>query len=339
MATYNGERFIGRQLQSFTRQTVLPNELIICDDGSTDSTLNIVDDFSRSAPFPVKAVKNPIRLGFTANFFKAARMCQGDLIAFSDQDDEWLPPKLSRILQASRESHALLFAHAEEWVDKDGRPTGVVFPTDRRYRKYLRANDFNGHSIAIRRSLLDMTSHSLTSSNYKQVAGDIDFSHDVLFLEIATAMSKVLFIPDVLGRWRVYSETNPNHIWTKQLRTPRRARPIADWVFPPDLAERYAAGGLYYRRRSALLACILRDLATCGDDGAVAAARLIKSMILMTKRADVMDLRARFYGPLTRKERFNLMLEGAAMGQYRSRKQGGVRIYNALRDVIACLSH
>ena len=63
-------------------------------------------------------------------------MCQGDLIAFSDQDDEWLPPKLSRILQASRESDALLFAHADEWIDKNGNPLGIVYPLDRRYRKY-----------------------------------------------------------------------------------------------------------------------------------------------------------------------------------------------------------
>jgi len=62
-------------------------------------------------------------------------------------------------------------------------------------------------------------------------------------------------------------------------------------------------------------------------------------MNLMTKQADVMDLRARFYGPLTRKARIKLMLEGAAMGQYRSRKKGGVRIYNVPRDIVACLLH
>ena len=63
----------------------------------------------------------------------------------------------------------------------------------------------------------------------------------------------------------------------------------------------------------------------------------MKSMNLMTKRADVMDLRAKFYGPLTRKARIKLMLEGAAMGQYRKAKQGGVGIRNAMRDIVACL--
>ena len=118
MATYNGARFIGQQLDSFTRQTLLPDELIICDDGSTDSTLNIIGDFSRTAPFPVKVVNNPTRLGFTANFLQGSTDVPGGFIAFSDQDDEWLPPKLYRVRQASRESDALLFAHAVEWIER-----------------------------------------------------------------------------------------------------------------------------------------------------------------------------------------------------------------------------
>ena len=55
-------------------------------------------------------------------------------------------------------------------------------------------------------------------------------------------------------------------------------------------------------------------------------------MNLLARRADVMELRARFYGPLSRKARIKLLLQGAAMGQYRNAKQG-VRIHNALRDL------
>ena len=55
MATYNGEPFIRQQLESFSRQTLLPSELIVCDDGSTDATVSIVSDFSRSAHFPSRS--------------------------------------------------------------------------------------------------------------------------------------------------------------------------------------------------------------------------------------------------------------------------------------------
>ncbi|MGA2753417.1 MAG: glycosyltransferase [Terracidiphilus sp.] len=336
MATYNGERFIRQQLDSFVRQTLLPSELIICDDGSTDSTVSIINNFVVLAPFPVVIVHNSVQLGYTANFLQAAQKCQGDLIAFSDQDDEWLPHKLARILQASRESDAFLLAHAAEWVDEDGNPVGVVYPAHRRFRKYLRKRDFPGHAIVIRKSLLEMTLRSLAPDHYKEVAGDVEFGHDVLLLEIATAMDKVLYIPEVLMRWRVYSDTN--HAWTRILKSPPHARTsLLKRIFPPDLAEKYRASEAYYRKHSVLLAGMLRDLETFGGDAALASGRLVRLMNLMTKRADVMELRARYYGPLSRKARIKLMLQGAAMGQYRNAAKGGVGIHNAIRDILACL--
>ena len=65
-----------------------------------------------------------------------------------------------------------------------------------------------------------MTSTSLTSANYKAVAGDTEFGHDGLLLEIAAAMNKLLFIPEVLVRYRIYSETS--HAWTNVLPPPPR---------------------------------------------------------------------------------------------------------------------
>src|ERR1700677_1011065 len=157
MATYNGEFFIRRQLDSIAQQTLPPAELIVCDDGSTDSTVDIVNDFSRSALFPVVIVKNGKRLGFTANFLQAARMCHGGLIAFCDQDDVWLPHKLKRIVAISRESDPLLFAHADELIDRNGDSMGIFCPIDRPYRKFIRLNDFPAHAIVFRSDLLEMT--------------------------------------------------------------------------------------------------------------------------------------------------------------------------------------
>lgn len=335
MATYNGELYIRRQLDSIAQQTLPPAELIVCDDGSTDSTVNIVNDFSRSAPFPVEVVQNEKRLGFTANFLQAARMCHGDLIAFCDQDDEWLPQKLHRIVEISRESDALLFANADELIDRDGKSMGIICPNDRPYRKFIRLNDFPGHAIVFRRVLLEMTTNSLTSSNYKEVAGDIEIGHEVLFIEIADALVKVRFTPEVLVRWRFY--TGPDHA-APSLTGPR-PRPwvsFSNWLYPPDLVQRYASAASFRRKHSILLACILRDLALFGGDTAAACAKLTKLRDLLARQADVLELRARFYGPLSRKARIKLMLQGAATGQYRN-AQGGVGIHNALRDLIACL--
>jgi len=335
MATYNGESFIQRQLESIAQQTSPPAELIVCDDGSTDSTVNIVDDFSRSALFPVVIVKNTKRLGFTANFLQAVRMCHGDLIAFCDQDDEWLPHKLHRILEMSRGSDALLFAHADELIDRNGDSMGIICPNDRPYRKFIRLNDFPGHAIVFRSDLLEMTANSLTSSKYKEVAGDVEFGHDVLLVEIANAMGKVHFTPDVLVRWRFYS--GPDHAPPSLSGPPPRTWvSFSDWLYPSDLAQSYASAASFHRKHSILLSCVLRDLVLYGGDTAAACAKLTKSMNLLARRAEVMELRARFYGPLSRKARIKLMLQGAAIGQYQNAK-GGVGMHNALRDLIACL--
>lgn len=105
MTTYNGERFLQEQLDSFLWQTRLPDELVVCDDGSTDRTLEVLEAFAHKAPFPVRVFRNPQRLGFSKNFEKAALMCSGDLIAFSDQDDVWLPKKLFLISDSFKDKN------------------------------------------------------------------------------------------------------------------------------------------------------------------------------------------------------------------------------------------
>jgi len=213
---------------------------------------------------------------------------------------------------------------------------GVVYPAHRRFRKYLRKRDFPGHAIVIRKSLLEMTLRSLAPDHYKEVAGDVEFGHDVLLLEIATAMDKVLYIPEVLMRWRVYLVTN--HAWTKVLKArPRVRTSLLKRIFPPDLAEKYRASAEYYRKHSVLLSGMLLDMETFGGDATLASERLVKLMTLMAKRADVMELRTRYYARISRKDRIKLMLQGAAIGQYRNAAKGGVGIHNALRDILACL--
>ncbi|MGA8529432.1 MAG: glycosyltransferase, partial [Acidobacteriaceae bacterium] len=112
MATYNGEKYIREQLDSIARQSLLPYELVVTDDGSTDGTLEMVEDFARSAPFPVKIHRNDVRLGFADNFFKAASLCEGELIAFSDQDDVWLEDKLSVCSSHFVDPDVFLVAHS-----------------------------------------------------------------------------------------------------------------------------------------------------------------------------------------------------------------------------------
>jgi glycosyltransferase involved in cell wall biosynthesis len=100
MATYNGAEHLQRQLDSFVAQTALPNELVVCDDCSSDDTLGVLERFIDTAPFDVQVYRNDINLGFTKNFEKALSKCSGDLIFLSDQDDIWFPEKVASVTQA-----------------------------------------------------------------------------------------------------------------------------------------------------------------------------------------------------------------------------------------------
>src|SRR5690349_6024675 len=95
LASYNGGRYIREQLDSIARQTRLPDELVISDDASTDSTPEIIEEFARSAPFPVHFLKNSERLGAIGNFEAAIRACKGTIIFLCDQDDVWYPEKVA----------------------------------------------------------------------------------------------------------------------------------------------------------------------------------------------------------------------------------------------------
>ncbi len=85
LATYNGELYVSELLNSILDQTTLPDELIISDDSSTDSTLEIVNEFARNATFSVKILINKKRLGSTGNFEVAIRASSGDIIFPCDQ--------------------------------------------------------------------------------------------------------------------------------------------------------------------------------------------------------------------------------------------------------------
>jgi len=115
MCTYNGARFLAEQLESIATQTRLPDELVVCDDCSTDGSVEILKSFTRHSPFAVRLEINEVNLGSTKNFEKAIELCQGEVIALADQDDIWYSNKLERIAAvfADRASVGVVFSDAE----------------------------------------------------------------------------------------------------------------------------------------------------------------------------------------------------------------------------------
>ena len=130
LTSYNGERFIREQLRSIAGQTRLPDEVILCDDASTDGTVEVIRRFLEEDPLPGwKLTVNEKNIGYIANFRQALSLCGGDLVFLSDQDDVWHPEKIERMEALFRENgNIAALATAYEAIDAEGKPVPDALP-------------------------------------------------------------------------------------------------------------------------------------------------------------------------------------------------------------------
>jgi glycosyltransferase involved in cell wall biosynthesis len=125
MTTYNGSQYVLDQIECFARQTLLPDELVVCDDCSSDDTVGVVRRFAAGAPFEVRVSVNETNLGYTQNFARAIGLTTGDIIFMSDQDDIWHPEKLRRFADVfTREPQTSLVMCDANLVESDLKPRG-----------------------------------------------------------------------------------------------------------------------------------------------------------------------------------------------------------------------
>ena len=99
VATYNGEKFIAAQLDSLVQQTYTNTEIIILDDGSTDNTRQILQEYA-SRFKNIQLIFNETNLGYIKNFEKGCALAKAEYISFCDQDDVWDPNKTTELMQA-----------------------------------------------------------------------------------------------------------------------------------------------------------------------------------------------------------------------------------------------
>lgn len=114
LCTYNGEKYILEQLTSIVHQTVLPNEIVICDDNSSDSTVSLIDSFiqtHKNSGIDFKFVTNATGRGVTKNFENAIKRTTGEIIFLCDQDDIWMDNKIETILSTFENHDVKLVFH------------------------------------------------------------------------------------------------------------------------------------------------------------------------------------------------------------------------------------
>lgn len=107
LTTYNGEKYLAKQLESLFQQTYTNIEIIAVDDCSSDKTVEILTEHAEKHR-NIKVFVNDVNLGFIKNFEKGCTLSSGDYIALSDQDDYWDPDKIRKLVEAIGE-HSIIY--------------------------------------------------------------------------------------------------------------------------------------------------------------------------------------------------------------------------------------
>jgi glycosyltransferase involved in cell wall biosynthesis len=327
MATYNGERFLEKQLRSLSEQVRLPDEVVICDDASTDRTPEILAQFAKLAPFPVRVVINDRRLRWRQNFMKAASLCTSDYIAFCDQDDIWVPDKLSVVSRYLDRDRCILLQHGYRLIDDDGNSISDDIKYARSGPEALWRINF-GFTQVFHRSLLEF-SHLWESSVDIFAEG----GHDGWIAFLASLYDETVIIDDVLVYYRQHSTNVVGFVHPASAVNIKRN-------LSAILSRFYDRGGEFQKKRQRMIGSM-----QCYAAAAVARGRVIEIILPQASEERARSLRAhlQYYRDLSSYQSQRLLTYLSAsrterlQAAYRNYRQG---LYQAqgrrgARDAIA----
>lgn len=205
MCTYQGARHLDEQLASIADQAQPPDELVVCDDGSTDGTLEILRDFAAKHGW-MQIIRNTERLGSLKNFQQETELCGGEVICFADQDDVWHPQKLKKLCAALAESPGagLVFCNAEV-VNENLEYSGYSLWQFRRFSR--RRQGVSRRGGAFRYVLGQGIASGMAMgfrSKFKDLVLPIEaLSHDLwVSILVSATTPDVALVPERLAQWR-----------------------------------------------------------------------------------------------------------------------------------------
>lgn len=209
MTSYNGEKYIEKQLESLRLQSYKPDEVIIFDDKSQDSTADIIAEYiHRWGLNNWKLYVNKDNSGWVKNFHKAINQTTGDIVFFCDQDDIWKPEKISIMLNVLSQPGIEVLAcrlslmdQNENSIDDDPKR----FPFNSMNTGKIRKNEFSkkflytispGCTLAVKREII---------SRLGEVGERYLIPHDALYWKIATLCDTAYIIDLPLIRYRIHA--------------------------------------------------------------------------------------------------------------------------------------
>ena len=202
LCTYNGAKYLTEQLESLKNQTVKADEIIVCDDGSTDSTIEIINKYKDI--LNIKLFINTSSLGVTKNFEKSISLCSGDIIFLCDQDDIWEKNKIEKMSSAFVNENVGLVLCNGILIDEQNN----------QIKNYTLWNSFGIDKINKKKFKFEILINKLIFTGMAMsFRGDLkkyilpiskNAFHDEWIGIIGTYFSKVYFIQDCLVMYRIH---------------------------------------------------------------------------------------------------------------------------------------
>lgn len=190
---------------------MLPDELIVGDDCSTDNTVALVEDYAGHVPFPVLLKVNQKNLGSTKNFEETIKRCNGDLIFLSDQDDVWMREKVETIeAEFSKNPRAgLVFTDAalvdENLISLNDKLSSHTFP--KRIQKKARADEF--YKTLLQGNTVTGATAAFRARFVKDVLPIPDYIpnliHDAWIALVISLLAEIVFLDKPLVKYRQHS--------------------------------------------------------------------------------------------------------------------------------------
>lgn len=152
MTTYNGEEYVHKQLSSILSQLDEHDEVIICDDGSSDATLSIIHSFKDTR---IKLFQNSFQ-NVVLNFESAIQKAKGDYIFLSDQDDIWYETKVKEIM-CHLEKNIMVFSNLSIFKDDEFGTLELLYDSDENRAGFIKnfvSNNYVGATMAFNKSLV-----------------------------------------------------------------------------------------------------------------------------------------------------------------------------------------
>jgi glycosyltransferase involved in cell wall biosynthesis len=206
LATYNGAVYLPAQLDSLLAQTHKDWRVLARDDGSSDSTLSVLETYARNYPEQFKIIRDEGRAGAKVSFSRLIAASSAPYIAFCDQDDVWKPEKLELLLKALRaaeryaEPRTPLLAHCDlevvneklELVNPSFWAYQGIDPVRDGLSRLLVQNVVTGCAMLCNRALVDVATPIPESA----------FMHDYWLALIASALGRIIPVRHALVRYR-----------------------------------------------------------------------------------------------------------------------------------------